>query len=126
LLHGDGPTLVVTGPLVGSILAAARELPEDRRPDLWLVTELPIESVPEEFLESVERSHHLLAVEEHRAAGGMGQMLIHRLACLGKAPPRFTHRCALGYVSGLYGSQKFHRRECGLDPSSIMAAIVSP
>ena len=35
----------------------------------------------------------------------------------------FTHKHALGYVSGLYGSQKFHRAECGLDPASIVAAV---
>jgi transketolase len=117
--------MVVTGPLAGGIWAAARELPEAQRPDLWLLTELPINDLPQEFLESVARSGHVFAVEEHRASGGMGQMLIHRLALLGKAPPRFTHRCALGYVSGLYGSQKFHRRESGIDASSIIAAITS-
>jgi transketolase len=123
LLRGNGPTMVVTGPLVGGILAVARELPEARRPDLWLVSELPIDRIPDEFLESAARSQHVIAVEEHRAAGGLGQMLVHRMACLGKAPARFTHQCALGYVSGLYGSQKFHRRECGLDPASIMALL---
>jgi transketolase len=115
--------MVVTGPLIGGILSAARHLPEDLRPDLWLVTELPLSDMPPDLLHSVARSRHVFAVEEHRAPGSMGQMLIHRLACLGCAPARFTHRCALGYVSGLYGSQKFHRRECGLDPESILAAL---
>ena len=33
----------------------------------------------------------------------------------------FTHQVARGYVSGLYGSQRFHRKECGLDPAGIAA-----
>jgi hypothetical protein len=35
-------------------------------------------------------------------------------------PERFAARSARGYLSGRYGSQKFHRRECGLDPASIL------
>ena len=38
----------------------------------------------------------------------------------GEAPERFASRSAQGYLSGRYGSQKFHRRECGLDPASIV------
>ncbi len=34
-----------------------------------------------------------------------------------------SFRHALGYVSGLCGSQTFHHAECGLDPSSIMQAF---
>jgi transketolase len=38
----------------------------------------------------------------------------------GHAPERFSARTAQGYPSGQYGSQSFHRRECGLDPVSIL------
>lgn len=62
-------------------------------------------------------------MEEHAAAGGAGQALAAALAGLGKLPPRFVHRHARGYVSGLYGSQKFHRAECGLDPAGVEAAL---
>jgi transketolase len=50
-------------------------------------------------------------------------MLAHHLAAAGESLDSFTHRHTLGYVSGLYGSQKFHRAECGLDPASIVAAV---
>jgi len=123
LLGGDGATLLVVGPLVGGILNAARQLDESIRPNLWLLTELPLDVVPADFLADVRRSQHLLVIEEHVAQGGAGQMIARHLLSIGLAPRRFATRTALGYVSGLYGSQKFHRKECGLDPESIVGFL---
>ena len=119
LLHGGGPTLVVVGPLVGGILEAVRHLEEVQRPNVWLVSELPLTPLPEAFLSDLARSQRLVVVEEHVAQGGAGSMLASALLAAGCAPRRYAHRTALGYVSGLYGSQKFHRAECGLDPASV-------
>jgi transketolase len=119
VLHGRGPTLVVVGPLVGGILEAVRHLDEEERPDVWLVSELPLTPLPAAFLSDLARSQWLVVVEEHVAQGGAGSILASALLSAGSAPRRFTQRTALGYVSGLYGSQKFHRAECGLDPSSV-------
>ena len=74
-------------------------------------------------MESVRRTRRLLVVEEHTAHGGFGQMLAHHLTAAGASLDSFTHKHALGYVSGLYGSQKFHRAECGLDAASIVSAV---
>ncbi len=128
LLRGGGPALVAVGPLAGGLWGALASLPLARCPNLWVVTELPFGAadLPPEFLSDLRRSGHLFVVEEHVAQGGAGQMLAHRLLVMGEAPARFTHRCALGYVSGRYGSQTFHRRECGLDPESILAALEAP
>jgi len=123
LLDGGGSVLAVVGPLVGGILAALAELDEATRPEVWLVSELPLTNVPPAFLESIRRKPKLFVVEEHTAHGGFGQMLAHYLAAAGQPVHSFVHKHALGYVSGLYGSQKFHRAECGLDPASIIAAV---
>jgi len=123
LLAGKGPVLVAVGPLVGALLSPLSQLPESQRPDVWVVTELPIAELPSSFLESLRRTRRLFVIEEHTAHGGFGQMLAHSLATASEPIHSFTHRHALGYVSGLYGSQKFHRAECGLDPASIIAAV---
>jgi len=68
----------------------------------------------------LRRSEHLVVIEEHVAQGGLGQSLALSLAKSGEMPRRFSHRCAVGYPSGRYGSQKFHRREWGLDPAAIV------
>jgi len=115
--------LVVIGPLAGGLLSAASGLSQASRPDLWLLSELPLPALPEALLESIRRSQHLVVVEEHTAAGGLGQILSCWLASMELAPRRFSHYCARGYVSGLYGSQRFHRAESGLEPDAIVASI---
>ncbi len=127
LTAGPGATVLAVGPLVGSLWNALLKIPPSQQPNLWVLTELPIrpETIPAEFLGQVRRSQRLVVVEEHVAQGGAGQMLAHALALLGQSPARFAHRCALGYPSGYYGSQKFHRQECGLDPAGILAEVLS-
>ena len=123
LLQGSGPTLVAAGPIAGGLLSAASGLRDSKRPDLWVVSEMPIEPLPQELADSIRRSQCLIVVEEHTPAGGLGQMLALSLAQTGNVPERFSHRYARGYVSGLYGSQRFHRAESGLDVASIMADV---
>ena len=36
-----------------------------------------------------------------------------------------AHHHAQGYISGLYGSQGYHRRECKIDASSVLATLYS-
>jgi transketolase len=121
ILPGDGLTIVFVGPLAGGALDAIRDA--GLNADAWVVCELPLRRPPAEFLSSIHRSQYLMVVEEHVPAGGFGQMLAHELLEAGVCPARFIHRAASGYISGLYGSQKFHRKECGLDPASILAEL---
>ena len=121
LLTDVGPTIAIAGPLVGGILDAVRQA--EISADVWLVSELPVTELPGEFLSSLRRSNYLMVIEEHVSAGGFGQMLAHQLLLASAAPDQFVHRAALGYVSGRYGSQRFHRAECGLDPASIVAEL---
>jgi transketolase len=125
LMEGQGPVVAVVGPLAGGIWKAVRELPDHQRPSLWVITELPIAdgAIPAAFFNQLRRSRRLMVIEEHVAQGGVGQMLARALALAGEMPPQFSHRCAQGYVSGNFGSQAFHRKECGLDPESIVAEL---
>ncbi len=44
---GNGSVLAGVGPLLGGMLTALQQLEEDVRPEVWLVTELPITDVPD-------------------------------------------------------------------------------
>ena len=126
LLDGRGPAMVAVGPLAGGILEIFRRMDPAIRPALWVLTELPIrkESMPEELVRDIRQSGALFVIEEHVAHGGAGQMLSYALTEMNEAPCEFIHKFAKGYVSGLYGSQLFHRKECGLDPESVAAEVV--
>lgn len=124
LVEGEGWVVLVAGTLIGGIWQAVRQLETAKRPSLWLLSELPPDPLPEAFLADLARSRRLLVVEEHVAQGGVGQMIANALLAGGHAPDRFVTRSAQGYVSGRYGSQKFHRRECGLDPESITRFLI--
>jgi transketolase len=84
-----------------------------------LLSELSPTKFPDEFVCDINRTGHLCVVEEHGSHGGAGQIIAHLLLKEGKQPERFTTKTALGYPSGKYGSQKYHRAESGLDPISI-------
>jgi len=116
-----GATILVVGPLVGGILEAAQNVATAHRPSVWGLSEMPIADLPPDFVDDVQGSPRLVVVEEHVEHGGAGQAVAARLLEAGVVPRRFSHIAARGYPSGLYGSQKFHRKECGLDPSSVLA-----
>jgi len=122
ILEGQGPTLLIVGPLAGGILGAFQKLPEQKRPSTWVLTELPLEekTLPLEFLDDLKRSGHLMVAEEHIAHGGAGEALCRKLLLKGTPPRRFTHYVAQGYLSSYYGSQKFHREESGLTAETIL------
>ena len=120
LQDGPGWVILVTGSLAGSLWGGVRDLKEASRPSLWLLSELPVRQLSEEFRADLARSRRLLVVEEHVAHGGVAQSVASLLLESGEVPERFATRSAQGYLSGRYGSQKFHRRECGLDSASIL------
>jgi transketolase len=125
LLNGDGPTLLIVGPLAGEILNGFKELPANDRPSVWVLTELPIvhSHIPAAFKTDLKRSKHLVVVEEHVAHGGVGEMLSRILLLAGETPKKFGHHCAQGYVSGFYGSQNFHRKESNLTAETILKEL---
>jgi transketolase len=123
LVDGDGATLVVVGPVAGGILAATRDLPLQQRPRMWLISQLPCETLPDALIGDIDQSQVVLVVEEHVAWSGAGRMMAELLLTRGLAPRRFLVRAARGYPSGRYGSQQFHRRECRLDPASIICEL---
>jgi transketolase len=120
LLAGERATLLVCGPLVGGIVSVA--LAKEHRPTVWLLSELPVANLPADFLQDIERSGKLVIVEEHVAAGGAGQAVAARLLSDGHPPRQFVHLHATAEVPHRYGSQKYHRRVCGIDPEAVLAA----
>jgi transketolase len=125
LAAGDGPVVIVAGPLAGSALRVLATLGACR-PELWVVSELPFGRAPPpgELAERIARCRRLCVIEEHVAHGGLGAMLSQWVLETGLPLLRYDHLYARGYPSQRYGSQAYHRRDSGLDPDSIRHAIL--
>ncbi|MCA9512477.1 MAG: hypothetical protein KC560_17335 [Myxococcales bacterium] len=124
LVDGECGVVVCAGPLAGGVWAAIAERDASARPALWVVSRLPLpdaDALPDALVRDVEHKGGLLVAEEHVASGGLGEALARRLLERGARVPRFAHACARGYPSGRYGSQQWHRRECGLDAETLVA-----
>jgi len=127
LIAGHGMTVVVAGPLAGTYLASLQALPEGVRPNLWVVTELPLDKnpPPPALLEQLASGRGVCVAEEHVRRGGVGSELALLLLDRNINPGPFHHLYARAHHYATYGSQGFLRKLSGLDPSSLLT-IVTP
>jgi transketolase len=122
VLPGEHGALAALGPLAGVAWSALAALPPRSRPAVWAVSELGAEAIPDVFWEAAERS--LIVIEEHVREGGLGMHIAWALLKRGGSAARFIHRFALRYPTGRYGSQRFHRAQCGLDQAGIRELVL--
>jgi transketolase len=127
LTTGDGPVVIAVGPLAGTYIEAFEDIPAQLRPNLWAISELPIERnpMPEELRAQIARRPDLFVAEEHVRRGSFGSELALHLAESGIAVRRFRHLYARAHQYDRYGSQTFLRRESGIDASSKLAALAA-
>lgn len=125
LTQGDGPIVIVIGPLAGTYIEAFQSLATERRPNLWVVAELPIEHspIPAELILQIKASTSLCIVEEHVRRGGFGSELMLHLAHRGISVRHFRHLYARAHHFDGYGSQSFLRQLSGLDIGSMLATL---
>jgi len=125
LTHGKGPVVIAVGPLAGTYIDAFLHIPIESRPNLWAVSELPIDLTPppDSLLNQINASSVLCVAEEHVRHGGFGSDLLLYLAGLGVSPQTFVHLYARAHNFGRYGSQKFMRLQSKLDVDSMLSAL---
>lgn len=122
VLHGKAGAIAALGPLAGVAWGALLNIPADERPAVWAVTEFNSDEIPDLFWNQIE-NNRMFVIEEHVAEGGLGAELAYAMIKKKVSPSHFTHRYALRYPSGRFGSQDFHRRECGIDAASITTML---
>jgi transketolase len=125
LTHGDGALVIAVGPLAGTYIGAFEALARERRPNLWAVSELPIEQspMPPELLAQLARASTLCVAEEHVQRGGFASELLLYLANRNIPVPSFKHLYARAHHFERYGSQGFLRRASQLDVGSMLAVL---
>lgn len=126
LISGEGPPVVVMGPIAGTYIDVVRALPENRRPNLWAVAELPLSlsPPPPALLDQIESSKHVLIVEEHVAQGGLAAAMSLYMLERGLYAT-VKHLCAQSHHFPRYGSQAYLREKSGLAPQALLGAIGS-
>ena len=114
-------TIVALGPVAANVLTALQQPELAGQFDVFTATNLPLE-LPRELARQWA-GKPLLIVEEHVSIGGLAQQLSVQLLTQGAAPSRFVSLSAQGYPNGLYGDQKYHQQQSGLDPENIARCL---
>ena len=125
LTSGNGPVVIAVGPLAGIYIDAFDNLALDQRPNLWVVSELPIDMSPPPncLLEQIKNSSVLCVAEEHVRHGGFGSDLLLHLVALEILPLKFKHLYARAHHFDRYGSQHYLRQQSQLDAQSMLLAL---
>ena len=122
LTRGEGKIVIAVGPLAGSYITALQRLPDEIRPNLWAVSELPLSKhpMPACLIEQISSGKLLCVAEEHVARGGFGAELALFLIEKNIRVKSFTHMCARQHVYNTYGSQEFLRQKAGIHSNNIL------
>ena len=120
--RGDSVVIAAMGPVIENVITGLSQLPS-QSVDLWSVGQFPVNTLPQEFIESVKRVKKVITLEEHYRAGGLAETLGAQLLSHLSEPISYTNLCAEGYPSGLYGSQRWHQDENGLAGAKLMQTI---
>jgi transketolase len=117
-------TVVALGPIVGNVLDALVSTGSDVPADVFSVIRIPLDE-PDiaQIATSVESSRRLVVVEEHVSRGGLSEYIVARLHDMGLDRFHCIRLCAAGYPNKLYGSQRYHQMQSGLDAASIAAEL---
>lgn len=127
LTDGGGPPVIAFGSIAGAYRRAFEQIAQPARPNLWVLTELPLERhpLPGLLLEQIAVAPTLYVVEEHVAHGGLASALGLHLLATGIAPRQLRSLHARAHHYDRFGSQAYLRRQSGLDPESLVAELTS-
>ena len=121
IVDHDGDTAIVgTGPILAEAVAAAEQLSQSGRAvDVWALTRLsPAAAID---LGALRRYRRIITLEEHVAAGGLGEMVRSQLGAHGD----LCSLCLPESLEAVCGSQAALRQRAGVDASAIARAVTS-
>ena len=125
LTKGDGPIVIVAGPIATTYIDAFQKIHKSNRPNLWLISELPVREklMPNALLRQLKEERVIYIIEEHVEQGGIASQISLLLHQLNVKVERFINFFAKAHHYKTYGSQKFLRKESGLDIMSILKVL---
>jgi len=122
IMTGHNITIVGMGPVILNAVEAVNGLADREPGDIFVISEIPVPELTDEFVKSILKTGKLLIVEDHVSRGGLGENL-SMLLLKHDIHTKLSHLCAQGYPEGLYGSQGYHHMISSLDAESIKKTI---
>jgi transketolase len=116
---GKSAVMISTGPIVGNML----EMKDAGEFEIWSVGVLPVYSFPAELRASVLEKRKVITLEEHRGQCGLNETIAHLILQHVHRAISFDALFVEGYVSGKYGSQRWHQEENGLAGERLAARL---
>jgi transketolase len=126
ITEGNGKIVISIGPIAGSLIEKLESLPYRARPQLWIISELPLKHnpLPEELIKALTQTKKLTVVEEHVAHGSLGSSIALYLIEHSISLDKFDHCYAKAHHFNTYGSQTFLRSQSNLDIDSLLKFII--
>jgi transketolase len=121
LKSGRRCVVVGVGPVIQGLYQLGPELLDEL--EIWSVGTFPLEAIPPELAASIRDKQRVVTIEEHYAAGGLGEALSCAMLSAGLLPGTLTCLHAAGYPSGCYGSQRWHQEENSLAGPRLAARL---
>jgi len=123
LRKGSSGLVIGTGPVI--LNAVDLNDTHDLDLDIWVIGMIPCGEFPQELINNIDQIKKVLTIEEHYAAGGLGELISSRI--LGssaiKNKIKFESLSAKGYPSGNYGDQKWHQEENNLSGKTLKNSL---
>lgn len=123
----DGTKAVVigAGPVILNLVELNRSLNLDL--EIWTLGIIPYTMFPSELVKKINQAQKVITIEEHFAAGGIGELLSSELlrnTNINKTGLTVLSLFAQGYISGNYGDQKWHQEENNLAGEPLKHSIL--
>lgn len=119
--EGNDGVVIGVGPVLENIINIEEEIRKDF--EIWVVSIFPFGEIPADIIEKINSTKRLITIEEHYAAGGLGESFSIKLLGKINTPIQFLPLFAHGYISGKYGDQKWHQAENSLLGDSLKQKI---
>ncbi len=121
--HGEDATIVATGGMLGTAIAAATALADDgiHVSVLSMHTIKPLDAAA--LIAASRTTGAIFALEEHSIVGGLGSAVAEALADAGAVPTVFRRLGIPDAFTARVGDQEDLRRATGLDPISVTKSI---
>ncbi|MFN8275870.1 MAG: hypothetical protein U0T84_00165 [Chitinophagales bacterium] len=118
LQKGHKGVVIGVGPVLEQVLQLPAEIIAGY--SVWVTSVLPLETLPEALVDDIAVSGTVITIEEHQGQCGMHEALASQLLQQQMPVTRYIPLYVKGYLSGRYGSQRWHLEENGLAGSQLL------